>query len=162
MAILRLLYRSDSELSGADRAVRDAAFAIADAAAERNAHAGVTGALMFTGSVFVQVLEGEKAALEVTFERICRDMRHRRLVLLDYSEIEERVFDSWGMVAFEGDERARSLFPAIGDASTYVHRNVMSANTAVQVMQTVLRKRLAKRAKSGENQQQMIATDILV
>ncbi len=37
MSLFRLLYRSDSELTGSDRAVRDDAFAIADTAAARNA-----------------------------------------------------------------------------------------------------------------------------
>ena len=42
MALYRLLYRSDSELTGADRAVREAAFAIADMAAERVAARAAT------------------------------------------------------------------------------------------------------------------------
>jgi hypothetical protein len=159
MALFRLFYRSDSELTGADRAVREAAFEIADAAAERNRLEGITGALMVAGSVFVQLLEGERDALEATFERICRDMRHRRLLILDYSEIEERGFDNWAMVAFEGDERARTLFPAIGEANNFVHRNTMTATAAVQLMQGMLTKRLARRGQ-GSNER-MIATDVM-
>jgi Sensors of blue-light using FAD len=159
MALFRLLYRSDSELTGADRAVREAAFAISDAAAERNQREGITGALMFAGSVFVQMLEGERDALETTFERICRDMRHRRLIILDYSEIEQRIFENWSMVAFEGDERARSLFPAIGEATKFVHRNRMTSTAAVQMMQSMLTRRLSRR-KSGANDR-MIATDVM-
>jgi hypothetical protein len=160
MALFRLLYRSDSELTGADRAGREAAVAIAATAAERNLRDGITGALMFAGTVFVQVLEGERAVLEIAFERICRDMRHRRLVLLEFSEIKERTFDSWAMVAFEGDERARALFPAIGEAHHYAHRNPMSANAAVQVMQALLTKRLERKKKSG-TEERLLATDIM-
>jgi Sensors of blue-light using FAD len=118
----------------------------------------VTGALMFAGGVFVQMLEGEAADVEVVFERICRDMRHRRLVLLDFSSADERMFEGWGMVAFEGDERVRALFPTMGDATSFAHRNPMSANTAVQMMQALLAKRLSRPKRSG--MQHLIATNI--
>ena len=157
MALFRLFYRSDSELIGGERAVREAAFGIADTAAERNAREGITGALMFAGNVFVQLLEGERDALEATFERVCRDTRHRRILIIDYSEIEQRVFDSYAMVAFEGDERARALFPVIGESTNFAHRT-MTATAAVALMQRMLTKRLARRGQSGNDR--MIATDV--
>ena len=41
-----------------------------------NAEVGVTGALMFNGGAFAQVLEGPRRGVESTFERIQRDQRH--------------------------------------------------------------------------------------
>jgi hypothetical protein len=158
MALFRLFYRSDSELIGGEDAVREAAFGIADASSERNARDGITGALMFAGNVFVQLLEGERDALETTFERVCRDMRHRRIMVIDYSQIDERVFDTWAMVAFEGDERARALFPSIGETTNFAHRT-MTATAAVALMQRMLTKRLARRVQSGKDDR-MIATDL--
>jgi len=159
MAHVRLLYRSDSELTGADRAVREAAFAIADRAAEQNALDDVTGALMFIDGVFVQVLEGEPAAVERTFEGICRDMRHRRVVVLDYSSVDERIFGAWAMVAFEGDQRARALFPAMSEATSFARRNPLSATMAIDAMRTLLDKRERQMRRTGAKQ--MIGTDIL-
>ena len=159
MPLVRILYRSDSQLTGADRAVRESAFQIAEHAAARNAEDGVTGALMFVGGVFVQVLEGEPADVERVFERICRDLRHRRLVVLDYSEIGERVFSAWSMVAFEGDGPARELFPGVSEATPFARRNRMSANRAVDMMRALLRRREAKVRKAPD--ERMIATDIL-
>ena len=159
MPLFRLLYRSDSELTGSDRAVRDAAFALAEAAAIRNAEVDVTGALMFVGGAFVQVLEGDGPAVEAVFERICRDTRHRRLLLHDFSTIDRRVFDDWSMVAFEGDDEARALFPTVSDGRSFSHRNRLSADTAVDLMRVLLAKRSAARRTSGTVR--TTATDIV-
>jgi hypothetical protein len=158
MANVRLLYRSDSELTGADRAVRDTAFAIADRAAKRNVLDDVTGALMFVNGVFVQVLEGEATVVEGIFERICRDMRHRRIVVLDHAITDERIFSEWSMVAFEGDQRARALFPAMSEATSFARRNPLSAKMAVEAMRALLYKRERQMRQTGADQ--MIGTDI--
>ena len=158
MAITRLLYRSDSELIGSARAIREAAFAIADDATLRNERVGVTGALMFAGSVFVQLLEGDGKAVEETFERICRDMRHRRLALLDFSGTDRRVFKT-RMVAFEGDARARELFPPMSATTSFARRNRLSANMAIDLMSRLYERRVAKPKRQPDDW--MIATNVL-
>ena len=158
MSVTRLLYRSDSELTGSDRAVREAAFEIATASAVRNASEGVTGALMFVGGVFVQLLEGEASTVEAVFERICRDRRHRRLQLLDYSHGEERAFGDRDMAAFEGNAQARNLFPSLSEAMPFGQKNLWSANMVVELMQKLLAKRTVIARQS--NAQWMTATDI--
>lgn len=160
MPLVRLLYRSDSELTGSDRAVREAAFAIADASHVNNTRVEVSGALMFAGGVFVQLLEGESAAVERVFERICCDVRHRRLLLLDCSTIEKRVFGDRGMVAFEGDARARSLFPTISEATPYTGRSRLSGNTAVDLMRALYTKRTTKPNRKPADR--MLATDVML
>lgn len=160
MSLIRLLYRSDSELTGSDRAVREAAFALADEAHARNTSIEVSGALMFAGGVFVQLLEGSSEAVESVFERICCDVRHRRLVLLDCSAIEQRVFGDRGMVAFEGDARARALFPTISEATPFTGRSRLSGNTAVELMLTLYTKRTTKPNRKPADR--MIATDVMV
>ena len=161
MSLVRLLYRSDSELTGSDHAVREAALVIAEASAASNARVGVTGALMFIGGAFVQVLEGEGPAVECVFERICRDTRHRRVALHDFSPIEERLFAARDMVAFEGDQAARALFPVVDDVATFSHRNRLSADTAVTLMRGLLAKRAARGRRPGQTNRWMTATDVL-
>ncbi|WEK03230.1 MAG: BLUF domain-containing protein [Candidatus Devosia phytovorans] len=71
-------------------------------ASRRNNHlVGVTGALMFSRGHFAQVLEGDQAAIESTFERIQQDTRHGEVHLLDFSPAPERQFRNWSM-AFVG------------------------------------------------------------
>ncbi len=157
MSLIRLLYRSDSALNGSDRALREVAHAIAARAADANAAVGVSGALMFSGSVFVQLLEGEAAAVETIFERICRDIRHRRLVLLDYAGADVRQFPDAPMTAFEGDDEARRLFPAIGDATT-ITRNRLSANASVELIRRLHGDRM-RQPKDAAGK--FIATDLM-
>lgn len=95
MSIRRLIYSSR-----VGRQVRFAdAEAIAEAAAERNLRASLTGLLLYTPSHFVQVLEGERAAVDETFLRIRADSRHTRVVIIDDREVPSREFPAWGMKA---------------------------------------------------------------
>ncbi len=65
-----------------------------------NLLAGVTGLLMCDGTRFLQALEGERSAVETTYERIKADPRHRSVVILSDREVGNREFGNWAM-AFE-------------------------------------------------------------
>lgn len=81
------------------------------AAARRNNRQGdVTGALLFSGGCFAQVLEGPLGAVERIFERIQCDPRHRDVTVLSFEPIETRAFPHWSM-AFAGlpDDAAPQL-----------------------------------------------------
>jgi hypothetical protein len=62
-----------------------------------NAKSGITGALCFADGIFIQVLEGGRGAVNKLYNRIATDARHTELVLLHYSEIDERHFAGWSM-----------------------------------------------------------------
>ena len=159
MSLFRLLYHSNSDLTGSDRTIHTMVFSIAESGAVNNARVGVTGALMFMSGVFVQLLEGPSDAVESVFERICRDTRHRRLVLLDYSATDRRVFPDSGMATFEGDAQAREVFPALTEATSFSRANRLSANMAVDLME-----RLHRRRASVPNRKQtdwMLATGVI-
>ena len=64
---------------------------------KNNPDAGITGLLCHSGNVFMQVLEGGRAAVNATFARIVRDTRHSDVQLLLYEEIAERRFAGWTM-----------------------------------------------------------------
>jgi hypothetical protein len=64
-----------------------------------NAKNGVTGLLISSPARFMQVLEGEEAAVRETYERICADPRHRAHVILRETEVEERQFSDWSMAS---------------------------------------------------------------
>jgi Sensors of blue-light using FAD len=67
------------------------------AARERNPRIGVTGMLLFEGTSFLQILEGEVDALDALYERISADPRHARQVLLLREQIDTRSFGKWTM-----------------------------------------------------------------
>lgn len=62
-----------------------------------NARDGLTGLLYADGRRFLQVLEGERAAVEWAYQRIAIDPRHRALVVLSQRDVAEREFGPWEM-----------------------------------------------------------------
>lgn len=62
-----------------------------------NSRLGLSGMLLYRDGDFLQVLEGQEDAVRATYERISRDPRHRRIMVLDESEVGERSFAEWSM-----------------------------------------------------------------
>ena len=62
-----------------------------------NEAAGLSGMLLYSSQSFLQVLEGEPAALEATYARINADGRHRALRLLLDAEVARPLFGDWTM-----------------------------------------------------------------
>ena len=67
-----------------------------------NRRLGLTGALYFDASLFFQVLEGPRAALDAIFERIRADERHCDVRLLSREGAPTRRFESWTLKLVEG------------------------------------------------------------
>lgn len=70
---------------------------IVDVSRSRNRALGVTGALMFAHTNFVQVLEGSQTALDVLMTSIGRDSRHRNVRILEVETLTARRFPDWAM-----------------------------------------------------------------
>jgi len=66
-------------------------------ARRNNASACITGMLLFVDRSFFQVLEGDEAAVDATFERIARDPRHQRVTQIIREPIPHRSFADWTM-----------------------------------------------------------------
>jgi Sensors of blue-light using FAD len=64
---------------------------------KNNVALGVTGMLLYKDGSFMQVLEGEQAAVQQTFNKISRDPRHRGVVVLLKQTLAARDFDDWSM-----------------------------------------------------------------
>jgi len=71
--------------------------AILESSARHNTPQDVTGMLLYSGGTFMQVLEGEEAAVDETYQRICADPRHHSSFLLTRDLIKERNFAAWSM-----------------------------------------------------------------
>ncbi len=93
--LVRLLYASRA----ADRIDEALIASILEQARAHNAAHGITGILCTSSEadVFLQVLEGGRAAVNDLYGRILRDPRHTDVTLLDYAEIAERRFATWRM-----------------------------------------------------------------
>ena len=91
--LVRLMYASR-----ATETVRpETLTAILKKSTQNNPGVGVTGVLCFSGSIYLQVLEGGRSQVSKLYNRIAQDPRHTDVVLLRYEEIDERSFAGWSM-----------------------------------------------------------------
>lgn len=91
--MVRLLYVSRA-VAPLTTTVSGSILAVAEV---RNKADGITGALCQGQGLFLQVLEGERGAVNRLFGRIVADRRHSDVELLQLEEITERRFGQWSM-----------------------------------------------------------------
>ena len=88
----QLLYASNTHRDVSDQVLED----ILAVSRRNNAACEVTGVLLYSEGGFMQVLEGESAAVAATYARVCADRRHwNAMVLLDREA--PRAFGAWSM-----------------------------------------------------------------
>ena len=71
--------------------------ALLEVSRRNNEAVGLSGMLLYSSQSFLQVLEGEPAALEETYRRIGADDRHVNLRLLMDAEVAAPLFPDWTM-----------------------------------------------------------------
>jgi Sensors of blue-light using FAD len=72
--------------------------ALAESVAPINRMDHITGLLMYSDNVFVQLIEGPRQAMQHLWSRLLRDSRHFGIVqLYHYRELESRTCQSWDM-----------------------------------------------------------------
>lgn len=94
----RLLYISESRLHLLEQPDMDGLVA---RSLIKNAELNITGALLFTGSRFAQVLEGPAEPLDSVMAAITVDVRHENIMIFDRAPIAARRFTEWSM-AYDG------------------------------------------------------------
>jgi len=95
VSLSSLLYisRSKIPLPDAVAGVHD----IVATALSRNPTLGITGALLFTGDHFAQVLEGDGGSIEILMADICRDPRHDKIAIVHQGRLAKRRFADWSL-----------------------------------------------------------------
>lgn len=73
-------------------------------ARRNNPRHGITGALICRQDIYLQLIEGDAAAIDALFAKIAVDDRHLAVTLLCRSDVDDRVFPDWAML----DDPARS------------------------------------------------------
>lgn len=92
MNLVQLIYLS--ELVGRDETSLGPILA---SSVRHNTTAAVTGMLLYSAGTFLQVLEGDAAAVAETYGRIISDKRHHNIVLLSQETVPARQFEGWSM-----------------------------------------------------------------
>ena len=86
---------------------------ILSSARRNNPRDNVTGALICRHDLYLQLIEGPPAAIDILYQRIADDDRHDDVRLLMTADIGERMFPDWAML----DDEAPSLFWSPGEVA---------------------------------------------
>jgi len=95
-----LTYQSEAKKKVTQKDIKE----ILESARRHNKINGVTGCLIYYNRRFIQIIEGSKAAVQETYQRICEDRRHKEIQLIAENSTAERTFPEWGMAYFPIDE----------------------------------------------------------
>ncbi|MCJ2117290.1 BLUF domain-containing protein [Methylobacterium sp. J-001] len=117
--LYRLVYASKNLLEMSEAEASAAIAQILETSQRNNAKVEVTGALLFNGGAFAQVLEGPRRAVESTFERIQRDERHGEVTVLQCGPAERRGFPNWSMGFVGHSARGRALWSGLAAESGF-------------------------------------------
>jgi uncharacterized membrane protein (DUF373 family) len=75
----------------------DALMDILNTSRRNNASIGVSGMLLFTGSEFIQILEGDEKVIEELLNTIKKDPRHKDFRIIEKKKITTREYAEWTM-----------------------------------------------------------------
>jgi len=98
MGLSSLLYVSRSTIP--PKEAEDVLNQIVATSASKNPVLGLTGTLLFTGTHFAQVLEGENASIDALMALISIDPRHDQVRIIERGPLARRRFVNWGMAYF--------------------------------------------------------------
>jgi len=97
--MFRWMYVSQSTIQESDN--RSEVDLIVDKSIQHNRKGGVTGALIFSGDRFGQIIEGPERTISLLRENISKDTRHSAITTLLYGAFRDRIFSNWSL-AYSG------------------------------------------------------------
>ena len=68
-----------------------------DGARQKNHKRNITGAIVYSGRVFLQLIEGPREQINQLFQSISHDARHYDVSLVSFRTVGERRFPEWEM-----------------------------------------------------------------
>lgn len=135
-SLYRFIYYSRNTIAGTEQDIAAEVEAILAISRRNNARVGMTGALIFNAGVFAQVLEGARADIEATFERIQRDPRHGAVQVLAFEPAPTRNFPSWSMAFIGRSQADRDLFGHIGSGTGFEVQR-LEGDRILSIMQAI-------------------------
>lgn len=105
--LYNLAYISKNAIKGTSDEIKEQIRKILASANKNNPALGVTGALLYSGGYFCQVIEGTQEVLEELFENIQMDSRHGDVTVLHFEPIEARGFSDWAMALAGVEDQMR-------------------------------------------------------
>lgn len=108
---------------------------IFEKAQANNRERGIGGKLCFDGGHFMQVLEGDRATVSATYQRISLDGRHTDLTLMAVTEMEARTFPDWTTTYCGVSEASKNVLKEHGLET--LTPATMTASAAVELLRAL-------------------------
>jgi hypothetical protein len=106
------------ELSYVSRATQDMGLSslvhLFDVSFNWNQSHDLTGVLFYENGHFAQILEGRREDVIFIWEKIQTDYRHQVLHRIELEEIDQRLFPSWALRFYGGDQIAKDVPHLLG------------------------------------------------
>lgn len=109
--IIRLIYASKATFApaAATQGVEPTVARILMQSRRNNSQNNIGGVLYFGDGYFFQALEGERKAVNDTYQRIAADERHEQVTILSLKTIERRLFSNWSMKYVAAEQAVRAF-----------------------------------------------------
>jgi len=101
---------------------------------QRNRDLDVTGALLFTGERFMQLLEGPADGVAALQQSIFRDARHEQVTTIRSDDVDDRQFMGWSL-AYSGPSRLVSKVVSDG-----ITQSLKDPRTGSEILVSLLHK----------------------
>jgi len=107
----------------------------------KNKQLGITGLMIYHDREIMQILEGEKSAVQALYQAICEDVRHARVAVFYEGDILERAFTDWSMAFKSLDEDAVNNitlgYEGLGETLSPIHMLKESNNRGKKVFMSL-------------------------
>ena len=103
----------------------------------------ITGVLCQGSGIYMQVLEGERSAINALYSRIIADTRHNQVELLSFEEVDQRRYGQWSMALVQlsvDDPMVQMAHPefdpysATSNEAMRMIEELMNSGTFIQTM----------------------------
>ena len=115
MNLVSLIYASKVSNLPADRGMQQ----ILDSSRKNNSQREITGALAFDQNYFFQILEGPRNQLNMLYNLILKDNRHKDCEILSYYEINHREFSKWSMGLILPTEKKQQILAKYSETASF-------------------------------------------
>lgn len=132
MYLTRLIYASSKTDECSDSDIE----AMMASAHRNNPKLGLSGILCFNRKFFLQCLEGPREQVNMMYNTIAADTRHRHCTLVEYTEVDMRLFDQWAMKYIPDSKLIQTLSFRFSDNDDF-NPYRMSARSAVAFLQAL-------------------------
>lgn len=99
------------------------------AAQEFNKSANIGGMLVSAPNFYVQVLEGDRLAVNALYNRIARDPRHKNVTIVRYMEIRYKEFPEWSMLHVNFADIKRYFMASVVQPSDITPENLSGVSS---------------------------------